>query len=274
MIVGEMPVNKVKVDGTTYFPYWGTINYHRICRCIPNVVQILKSKASVIFILQMLFLGDRMLTKEDLLVCTIPPNIKDVSLALYKEFAEAYLIGKVFHYLFLDGTELDVEFTEWGIYHMLSIQHINGKIDRNNFFREIENGLSFNDFTKEKSINNRFKKYKKRITLFACVYDTLKTGTAFYLPSGKVKGTANVSMDYILHKKYTIASPTGTTQNGNNIGIRQESGMYVPLTILISKNSDLEEYIRDDELKIVRKLEIKDKAGNIIDTVSYEFETK
>lgn len=212
-----------------------------------------------------------MLAKEDLLVCKTPPNIRDVSLQLYKEFVETYLIDKIFHYSFLDGTELDVEFTEWGIYHMLSIQHINGKINRNNFFQEISNGLSFDDFVKDKSINNRFKKYKKRITLFACVYDTLKTGTAFYIPSGKVKGTGSVQMDYMVHKKYNIVSPTGNVQNGNNIGIREENGVYVPLTILISKQSDLEEYINDEELKIVRQLEIKDKQGNIIDFVTYEF---
>lgn len=59
--------------------------------------------------------------------------------------------------------------------------------------------------------------------------------------------------------------------NGNNIGIRDENGIYVLLTILISKQSDLEEYITDEELKIVRKLEIEDKQGNVIDFVSYEF---
>ncbi len=48
MIIGEMPI-KVKVDGATYFPYWGTINYHKICRCIPNVVHIKIMLASVIF---------------------------------------------------------------------------------------------------------------------------------------------------------------------------------------------------------------------------------
>ena len=37
------------------------------------------------------FLGDNMLAKEDLLVCKTPPNIRDVSLQLYKEFAETYL---------------------------------------------------------------------------------------------------------------------------------------------------------------------------------------
>ncbi len=80
MIIGEMPI-KVKVDGATYFPYWGTINYHKICRCIPNVVHIKIMLASVIFdITDAFFLGDNMLAKEDLLVCKTPPNIRDVSL--------------------------------------------------------------------------------------------------------------------------------------------------------------------------------------------------
>ena len=212
-----------------------------------------------------------MLTKEDLVVCSVPPNIKDISLKLYKEFAEEYLIGKVFHYSFLDGTELDIEFTEWCIYHMLGIQHINGKIGSDTFFEKIANGLTFDIFTKKQSVNNRFKKNKKRITMFACVYDCLKTGTAFYLPSGKVNGTVSVQMDYIVYKKLNNISPTGITQNGINIGIRNENGKSIPLTILVSKHSDVEEYIKQDELKIVKSLEIKDEGGNVIDAVSYEF---
>ena len=74
-----------------------------------------------------------MLTKEDLLVCQAPPNIKDVSLALYKAFAKEYLIGRIFRYTFTDGSVLNVQFTEWGIYHMLAIQHINGKNYINSF---------------------------------------------------------------------------------------------------------------------------------------------
>lgn len=47
---------------------------------------------------------------------------------------------------------------------------------------------------KDKSINNRFKNYKKRIILFACVYNSMKKGTVFYIPSGKVRRTANIRM--------------------------------------------------------------------------------
>ena len=112
-----------------------------------------------------------MLTKEDLRVCNTAPNIRDVSLELYKEFAEEYLMDKVFHYTFFDGTDLTLEITEWGIYHMLGIQHINGKIGGDTFFKKISDGLSFKDFEQKQSMSNRFKKMKKRITMFACVYN-------------------------------------------------------------------------------------------------------
>lgn len=212
-----------------------------------------------------------MLKKEDLLICNTPPNIRDVSLELYKEFAENYLIDKIFHYSFLDGTELDVEFTEWGIYHMLGIQHIDGKIGGDTFFEKISNGLTFADFQKKKSMDNRFKKAKKRITMFACTYNCFQNGTVFYLPAGKVNGTVNVQMDYIVHQKLNNVSPTGITQNGMNVGIRKENNVYIPLTILISKASNIEEYIKEEDLKIVKSLEIKDKSGKVIESVSHEF---
>ena len=62
-----------------------------------------------------------MLTKDDLLTCCEAPNINDVSLELYRNFSETYLIPRKFHYEFLDGSVMNLEFTEWGIYHMLSI---------------------------------------------------------------------------------------------------------------------------------------------------------
>ena len=41
--------------------------------------------------------------------------------------------------------------------------------------------------------------------------------------------------------------------------LRKEHNIYVPLTILVSKHSDVEEYVKTEELKVVKKLEIKDK---------------
>lgn len=197
-----------------------------------------------------------MLTKEDLLTCDTIPNIKEISLKLYKEFAEEFLLGKIFHYTFTDGTDLSVKFTEWGIYHMLCIHHINGHIGGDKFFDMIDEGLSFEAFEADRALKFRFKKYKKRITMFACVYYTLINGKVFYLPSGKVNGTANVRMDYLIFKSMDNISPVGITQNGINIGIRNEKGIYVPLTILISKNSHIEEYIQTEEIRVVKSLEI------------------
>lgn len=117
--------------------------------------------------------------------------------------------------------------------------------------------LSYDD-----AIKARFKNQKKRISMFACTYNTLRKGQAFYVPSGKVKNTNNVSVDYILYR-------TLDNNNGMNVGIRQELGKFVPLTILISKQSSLMNYVDVENFKLVEKLEIKDTRGNIIETISY-----
>lgn len=216
-----------------------------------------------------------MLTKEDLLTCCEAPNIKDISLELYRDFSETNLIPRKFHYEFLDGSVMDLEFTEWGIYHMLSIQHIDNHISKMKFFSEIKNGLSFSTFQADSRKNRRFRGEKKRITMFACMYNTLLTGTMFYIPSGQVRNTAEVEMDYISYKKIKNVAPTGITYNGINVGIRKsDSGAYVPLTILISPNSDIEEYIKTEELKIVKKLSVRDDQGNVIEERSYNFDIK
>lgn len=123
---------------------------------------------------------------------------------------------------------MDLAFTEWGIYHMLSIYHI------------------------------------------ACVYNTLLTGSMFYLPSSHVRNTAEVEMDYIAFQKLRNVSPTGITYNGINVGIRECGDFYVPLTILISTNSNVVEYIKDEELKIVKRMYIADEKGEVIEERSYE----
>lgn len=203
-----------------------------------------------------------MLTKEQLLGLDNPPLIKDVSLKLYKEFSEGYLLPRKFIYHFSDGSKINVEFTEWGIYHMLSIQHIDYRIKNDEFFQRIDSGLTFDDFKTNYAIKARFKDQKKRISMFACTYNTLRKGQAFYVPSGKVKNTNNVSVDYILYR-------TLDNNNGMNVGIRQELGKFVPLTILISKQSSLMNYVDVENFKLVEKLEIKDTRGNIIETISY-----
>ena len=139
-----------------------------------------------------------MLTKDELLTQKEKPNIRDISLRLYKEFSEEVLLKQKFIYYFTDGTNIQIEFREWGIYHMLSIQHINGRIDRNKFFQAIDEGLELSSFQENKAINNRFRNQKERITIFSCVYSALKEANAFYIPSGKVKNTKSVKSDYII----------------------------------------------------------------------------
>ena len=203
-----------------------------------------------------------MLTKDELLDLDAPPLLKNISLELYKEFSVDYLLPRKFIYHFSDCSKINIEFTEWGIYHMLSIQHINNRIKNSEFFQKIDEGLSFDDFKIDDAIKARFKNQKKRISMFACTYNTLRKGRAFYIPSGKVKNTNNVKVDYVLYR-------TLNNNNGMNIGIRQELGKFVPLTILTSKQSSLMNYVDIENFKLVEKLEIMDKMGNMIETISY-----
>lgn len=208
------------------------------------------------------YFGDEMLTKQDLLNLNAVPNIKNVSLELYKEFSVDILMKRRFHYYFTDGSDIIVNFKEWGIYHMLSIQHIDYKIPKDDFFNRIDQGLTFKDFVVNSAIKDRFRKQKERITMFSCIYNTLRLGNAFYIPSGKVKNTNNVKVDYIIHRILD-------NDKGINLGIRYEEGAYVPLTILISKVSRPKLYLEDTNIKLVEKLNIMDEKNNIIETLSY-----
>lgn len=202
-----------------------------------------------------------MLTKDDLLVQDTVPNIKDISLELYKDFSLDVLCNREFHYYFNDGSEMAVEFREWGIYHMLAIQHINGQIGKNHFFEKINQGLKLSDFSATKSLANRYKSQKERIAMFACTYHTLRSGMAFYLPSRFVKNTGSVEADYIIFN--TVGS------KGMNIGIRKVGNIYVPMTVLISKAINQRKYLDESEYKLVRQLTITDKNGNTLDTAGY-----
>lgn len=195
------------------------------------------------------------------MVCNSTPHINDVSLLLYKDFSEKILFKRHFHYFFNDGTNIVVEFREWGIYHLLAIQHINYKIKKDNFFNEIDSGLCFDDFRKENGMKARFRSQKERITMFSCLYQTLRVGNAFYLPSGKVKNTNDVSVDYLI---FNIVD-----NKGMNVGIRFEDNAYILLTILISKANNQKKYLEDANLKLVRKLEITDENENILEEFTY-----
>lgn len=202
-----------------------------------------------------------MLTKDDLLVQDTVPNIKDISLKLYRDFSLDVLYDREFHYHFNDGSEMTIEFREWGIYHMLAIPHIDNTIKKNHFFEKIDQGLELSNFSATKAIANRYKNQKERIAMFACTYHTLRSGMAFYLPSHFVKNTDSVEADYI------IFNAVGS--KGMNIGIRKVGNIYVPMTVLISKAINQRKYLDESEYKLVRQLTITDKNGNILDMVGY-----
>lgn len=155
-----------------------------------------------------------MLTKDNLLTQNSLPNIRDISLKLYKDFSVDILFNRKFHYYFNDGSEIILEFREWGIYHMLSIQHIDGKIGKNNFFNRIDEGLELSSFEESNSVKARYKKEKARITMFACLYNTLKEGSVFYIPSNKVSNTKSVEADYII---FNLVKKLEIIDNNENV---------------------------------------------------------
>lgn len=65
-----------------------------------------------------------MLSSSDLLTQCAKPGIKNISLALYKQFYEDVLLKRVFRYVLQDGRTIDISFTPLGLYHLLGIQHI------------------------------------------------------------------------------------------------------------------------------------------------------
>lgn len=207
-----------------------------------------------------------MLNTNDLLVHDEYPQISDISLELYRDFSQKILMNRKFFYTFEDGTYITIIFTEYGIYHMLGIQHIDHTIRNNDFFNQINNGLSFASFAVNKAITARYKKYKPRIRMFACAYQTLRLGRFFYCPAGKVVNTTSVMMDYIIYREIS--------QKGFNIGIRNTSGdIFVPLTILISKAVNPTIYIDNCSVKVVKSLEITDiNTGVVIENMVYSDE--
>lgn len=200
-----------------------------------------------------------MLTTDDLLLQNTLPNISDVSLSVYTEFSEEVLMKRKLHYFFTDETDMIVEFREWGIYHMLSIQHINNKIKNNAFFESVHNGLELSAFEGDRAIKQRFRSQKQRITAFSCLYYSLIHGTTFFIPSGHVKNTTKVEADYLVFHM--------TDTKGLNFGLRKVGDIYVPITILLSKVSNPNEYLEDSVQKDVKKLEIIDTDGNILEVI-------
>lgn len=204
-----------------------------------------------------------MLTIEQLLANETFPDFQDISLSLYKDFSKNILLKRKFTYTLTDDSKIAVRFTDYGIYHMLGIQHIDNSIKSCDFLREIDNGLSFDSLKLSSKKRKRFKNMKPRLRMFSCVYQTMRGGRIFYCPDGKVINTQSVNMDYVLYRKIS--------DKGCNIGIRYENEMYVALTLLVAKAKNPTEYICKDNLKVVKGLQIIDvDTGQCVDNIVYE----
>lgn len=198
-----------------------------------------------------------MLTKEDLLTQDSKPLLKDISLKLYKEFCTDILLKKRFHYYFSDGTDIIVECQEWGVYHILAIQHIDFTIPKEDFFNRIDQGLSLSDFEINNAIKNRYKDFKERIVMFSCLYQTLRYGRVFYLPNRDVPNTKTVNCDYLIYRQID--------SKGMTVGMKYDGDYLVPMTNLISKPSYLNKYIDTATPKIVKRLVITNKESGVVE---------
>lgn len=162
--------------------------------------------------------------------------------------------------IYLEGDLIiDVQFKEWAMKHLWSIQHINGGIKNTELFNKIDEGLSFADFSKTKAMKKRLLDNKDRIRLFACVYTILKTGNMFYVEEGKLPDT-EIKVDYIKSKEIGA--------KGVNLGMRLEEGVYVPLTLLIDRAIDSNKTVRNLKVIKVLKLEIIENE-QILEIIEY-----
>lgn len=139
-----------------------------------------------------------MLKTNDLLELSSMPSWSQISLTLYKQFAQQYLIPTVFRYHLENNKILDVKFMEWSIYHLLGMQHIDGKIRNTEFFRKIDEGLDFETFIENKRTKKRFHDFKHRIRMFSCIYGIMCTADMFFVKNGQIEGKS-VKADYLKH---------------------------------------------------------------------------
>lgn len=200
-----------------------------------------------------------MFTKEDLLTVDTMPTWNDISLALFKEFSIEVLFSKTFRYNLENDLVINVQFKEWAMKHLWSIQHINGGIKNTELFTKIDEGLSFADFSKTKAMKKRLLDNKDRIRMFACIYTILKTGNMFYVEEGKLPDT-EIRIDYIKSKQIDV--------KGVNLGMRFEEGVYVPLTLLIDRAIDPNKTVRSLKPIKVLKLEIIEN-GQMLESIEY-----
>ena len=103
---------------------------------------------------------------------------------------------------------------------------------------------------------------KDRISLFACIYQTLRLARVFYCQGQAVPNSPNVKMDYIMFMQ--------VDEGGMNLGLRFNHGSLVPLTILPTRKNHIRKYVENLDERVVKGLLITNKdTGEIIEDISY-----
>lgn len=205
-------------------------------------------------------LGENMLTVSDLLCRETMPTWNDISFRLYKDFSVQHLLNRRFEYHLVNGSVINVEFKEWAMKHLWSIQHIDASIDKNCLFVMIDSGLDISTFMADNRKRKKLLHYKDRIRMFACIYYIMKSGNLFYVKNGIIEGT-RVKINYIRSK---IISAKGV-----NVGMRLEEGVYVPLTVLIDTAINPYKTVEGLCPQKVFKLLIKEN-GKVIEEIYYD----
>lgn len=200
-----------------------------------------------------------MLSVKELLTQKTMPTWNDISLKLYKDFTVQYLLNRCFEYHLVNGTVICVQFKEWAMKHLWAIHYIDGTIDKNKMFRQIEEGLDIDCFMKDRRKRHKLLHYKDGVRMFACIYYIMKCGNLFYVNNGVLQNS-RIKVNYIRSK---IVS-----EKGVNVGMRLEAGVYVPLTILIDTAVNPYKTVEKLYPQKVFKLIIKEKE-RVVEEVYY-----
>lgn len=146
-----------------------------------------------------------MLTESDLLSLTCKPSMSDVSLQLYANFYETYLMNKVFVFA-LDNephNTVHIQFGRGDLPHLLGIQHVVEDLRNKNTytgergFEKLKNGSMDFDWLKN-THKEKFKSKKNRMLYFPFIYQVLNNPTVILFNN---TGVTKISADLMLYNQ-------------------------------------------------------------------------
>lgn len=204
-----------------------------------------------------------MLTKEDLLTQNEIPKISDITLKLYVEFFQENLHGRIYEYKLNNEWIIKLKMDKSRIHHLLGIQHIDVRIDKNDFVENVENDdITIETLKDSRGKKQRFNDMKDRIVMFACLNYLLENCTYFYIPDGVVPNT-RVPGDFLL---FNIVS-----KKGMQLSIKKNTNneYYKAISIMPTREKNRNKYIEGlDDYKVIQ-LRILDENNELIKEIKY-----